>query len=91
LPGGKLEPNISARYDDGYFFYADNRLSQPSYTVVNATLTWYSLDDRWNVQAWGKNLNNALYYEGRSEQGGLGDAQRQAPPRTYGVTFRMKF
>jgi iron complex outermembrane recepter protein len=91
LPIGKLEPNVSARYDDGYFFYADNRLAQPSYTVLNATLTWYSLDDRWNVQAWGKNLNNALYYEGRSEQGGLGDAQRQAPPRTYGVTFRMKF
>jgi iron complex outermembrane recepter protein len=91
LPTGKLEPNVSVRYDDGYFFYADNRLAQPSYTVVNATLTWYSLDDRWNVQAWGKNLNNALYYEGRSEQGGLGDAQRQAPPRTYGVTFRMKF
>jgi iron complex outermembrane recepter protein len=91
LPTGKLEPSVSARYDDGYFFYADNRLAQPTYTVVNATLTWYSLDDRWNVQAWGKNLNNALYYEGRSEQGGLGDAQRQAPPRTYGVTLRMKF
>ena len=91
LPTGKLEPSVSARYDDGYFFYADNRLTQPSYTVLNATLTWYSPDDRWNVQAWGKNLNNALYYEGRSEQGGLGDAQRQAPPRTYGVTFQMKF
>jgi iron complex outermembrane receptor protein len=91
LPTGKLEPNVSARYDDGYFFYADNRLAQPSYTVVNATLTWYSLDDRWSLQAWGKNLNNALYYEGRSEQGGLGDAQRQAPPRTYGVTYQMKF
>jgi iron complex outermembrane receptor protein len=91
LPTGKLEPNLSIRYDDGYFFYADNRLSQPSYTVVNATLTWYSLDDRWSLQAWGKNLNNALYYEGRSEQGGLGDAQRQAPPRTYGVSFRVKF
>jgi iron complex outermembrane recepter protein len=91
LPTGKLEPSVSARYDDGYFFYADNRLSQPVYTVVNATLTWYSLDDRWSVQAWGKNLNNALYYEGRSEQAGLGDAQRQAPPRTYGVTFRTKF
>jgi len=90
LPTGKLEPNVSARYDDGYFFYADNRLAQPSYTVLNATLTWYSFDDRRSVQAWGKNLNNALYYEGRSEQGGLGDAQRQAPPRTYGVTFRVK-
>ena len=91
FPTGKLEPNVSARYDNGYFFYADNRLAQPCYTVLNATLTWYSLDDRWNVQAWGKNLNNALYYEGRSEQGGLGDAQRQAPPRTYGVMFQMKF
>ena len=91
LPTGELESNLSARYNDGYFFYADNRLAQPSYTVLNATLTWYPRNGRWNVQVWGKNLNDALYYEGRSEQGGLGDAQRQAPPRTYGVTVKVKF
>jgi iron complex outermembrane recepter protein len=91
FPTGKLDPNVSARYNDGYFFYADNRLAQPSYWILNASLTWYPPDERWSVQAWGKNLNNAVYYEGRSEQGGLGDAQRQAPPRTYGVNFRVKF
>jgi iron complex outermembrane receptor protein len=88
---GKLQPNISASYDDGYFFYADNRLAQPSYWLLNTSLTWYSLNDAWSIQAWGKNLNNAVYYQSRSEQGGLGDAQRQAPPRTFGLTFHSKF
>lgn len=91
LPFGRIEPNVSASYNDGFFFYADNRLAQPSYWLLNTSLTWYSPDANWSVQAWGKNLNDAVYYEGRSEQGGLGDAQRQAPPRTYGVTLRVKF
>ncbi|MDB6091711.1 MAG: hypothetical protein JWN85_4495 [Gammaproteobacteria bacterium] len=91
LPAGKIEPTVNISYDDGFFFYADNRLAQPSYWLLNTSLTWYSTDDKWSVRAWGKNLNNAVYYAGRSEQGGLGDAQRQAPPRTYGVTFRVKF
>jgi iron complex outermembrane recepter protein len=91
LPVGHIEPSVSASYNDGFFFYADNRLEQPSYWLVNSSLTWYSADENWSVQAWGKNLNDALYYAGRSEQGGLGDAQRQAPPRTYGVTLRVKF
>jgi len=91
LPYGHLEPTISGSYNDGYFFYADNRLTQPSYWLLNATMSWFSPDENLSVQVWGKNLNDALYYAGRSEQGGLGDAQRQAPPRTYGVTLRVKF
>ena len=90
LPSGSIVPAVNLNYNDGYFFYADNRLTQPSYWLANATLTWFSEDDRISVQAWGKNLNDETYYEGRSEQGGLGDAQRQAAPRTYGVTFRYK-
>jgi len=90
IGSGSIVPAVNLNYNDGYFFYADNRLTQPSYWLANATLTWFSEDDRFSVQAWGKNLNDETYYEGRSEQGGLGDAQRQAAPRTYGVTFRYK-
>lgn len=91
LQAGRIEPDVSASYNDGFFFYADNRLAQPSYWLLNASVTWYSSNDNWSVQAWGKNLNDAVYYQGRSEQGGLGDAQRQAAPRTYGVTLRVRF
>ncbi len=90
LASGSLVPALNLNFNDGYFFYADNRLTQPSYWLANASLTWFSEDDRFSVQAWGRNLNDETYYEGRSEQGGLGDAQRQAAPRTYGVTFRYK-
>jgi iron complex outermembrane receptor protein len=87
---GNFQPTVNFSYNDGFYFYADNRLEQPSYWLLNASLTWYLPNNRFSVQAWGKNLNDRVYYEGRSEQGGLGDAQRQAAPRTYGVTLRYK-
>ena len=30
LVAGKLQPNLNVSYDDGFFFYADNRLARPS-------------------------------------------------------------
>ncbi len=85
LPTGNIEPTVNVSYNDGFFFYADNRLIQPAYWMLNASVAWHSPGDTWTVQGWGKNLTNETYYEGRSEQGGLGDAQRQAaPPHLWG-------
>jgi iron complex outermembrane receptor protein len=91
LAEGRIEANVSASFNDGFFFYADNRLAQPSYWLLNASVTWLLDDDRWSLSAWGKNLGDELYYAGLSAQGGLGDAQRRAAPRTYGVTARVRF
>jgi iron complex outermembrane receptor protein len=91
LSTGRIETNLSASYNDGFFFYADNRLKQPPYSLVNASVTWLSDNDRWSVSAWGKNLGDEEYFAGLSAQGGLGDAQRRAAPRTYGVSARVRF
>ena len=88
---GTLQPNVSVSYNNGYVFYADNRLVQPSYWLLNTSLTWYAPEDAWSVQVWGKNLNNEVWYMSRSEQAGQGDVQRLAAPRTFGVTLRTKF
>lgn len=88
---GAIRPTVNASYNDGYFFYADNRLTQPRYWLLNASLNWALPGDRFDATVWAKNLANERYYAGRSEQAGLGDAQRQAAPRTYGVTLRARF
>jgi iron complex outermembrane receptor protein len=88
---GSLHPSVTGQYNDGYFYYPDNRLRQPSYVLINAALTWTSLDEKYSVRLWGRNLTDKLYYLGRSEQGGLSDAERVAGPRTYGVTLSAHF
>ncbi|WP_162256452.1 TonB-dependent receptor [Sphingomonas sp. Root710] len=88
---GEFRVAMNAAYNDGYFFYADNRLTQPSYWLVNGSITWTLPGGRFDAQLWAKNLTDATYYVGRSEQAGLGDAQRQAAPRTYGVTLTARF
>ncbi len=88
---GEFRLAVNAAYNDGYFFYADNRLTQPSFWLVNASLNWALPGDHFDAQLWVKNLTDVTYYAGRSEQAGLGDAQRQAAPRTYGLTLTARF
>ncbi|MDX3899287.1 MAG: TonB-dependent receptor [Sphingobium sp.] len=88
---GTFRPAVNAAYNDGFFFYADNRLAQPNYWLVNASLNWAAPGDHFQAQLWVKNLTDATYWAGRSEQAGLGDAQRQAAPRTYGLTLTTRF
>jgi iron complex outermembrane receptor protein len=82
---------VNAAYNDGFFFYADNRLAQPDFWLVNASLNWNLPGNHLTAQFWVKNVTDATYFAGRSEQAGLGDAQRQAAPRTYGLTLTARY
>lgn len=88
---GNVVVAVNAAYNDGFFYYADNRLEQPNFWLLNASLNWTLPGDHFTAQLWVKNLTDATYYAGRSEQAGLGDAQRQAAPRTYGLTLTARY
>ena len=88
---GDVTPSLSVSYNDGFFWYADNRITQPSYTLLGASVLWTSPDGRYDVRLWGKNLGNARYYMARAEQALVGDVQMQAAPRTYGITLGAHF
>jgi iron complex outermembrane recepter protein len=88
---GLITPSITEYYSTSYFAFPDNRLQQPPYALLNASIGWASVDDHYSVKLWGKNLTDRTYYESLTENTGLGDVQRQAAPRTYGVTFGAKF
>ena len=85
---GKFEPSISMQYNDGFFFDVANRLRQPSYVLINAGLGWTPPTSRFGVRVWIKNLLDERYYNVRQTVVfPIGDAQREAAPRTYGLTL----
>ncbi len=77
-------------HNDGYFASPENRLRQPAYDVVDASLTWTSADKHYSIRVWGKNLGNALYSE-QLDAVNFGDNRVAAPPRTFGVTGGLHF
>ena len=61
---GTLTPRIDANWQDDIYADANNRPTDfiPSYALVNARLTWRSVDDNWQISAEGTNLLNKYYY-----------------------------
>lgn len=88
---GLIRPSVTLVYNDGFYWQTDNRLTQPAYTLLNTSLTWSSPNSRYDVSLWGKNVTDARYYIARVTVARIGDAQEQAPPETYGVTFTAHF
>lgn len=84
---GRLQPSVTLTHNARYYWQSDNRLRQPAFTLLNASLLWTSDDRKYDVRIWGKNLTDATYYIARLGVTGLGDVQEQAAPRTFGVTF----
>jgi iron complex outermembrane receptor protein len=68
---------------------------QPSYTLVNARLGVSTMDERWTLELWGRNIldeeftvinfDTPLQLITPTYSSFLGD------PRTYGVTLRTRF
>ncbi len=83
---GRLQPSVTYVYNAGFFWQPDNRLTQPAYSLVNASLLWTSASKQIDARLWVKNLTNATYYVARLGVKSLGDVQEQAAPRTFGIT-----
>lgn len=77
-------------YNDGFFFDAQNRVRQPSYELVSASLGWTSPDGTFGARVWGKNLTDSRYYTNIPIQA-FGDTAVPAAPRTYGLTLEAHF
>lgn len=87
---GDVTLNATWYYNDGWYANPDNRLRQPSYHTVNASVSWTSPDEAWRVMAWAKNLFDEEYAIYLSAQAN-GDSTQLAAPRTYGIDIKRKF
>ena len=87
---GNLNFVVSDYYNSGFAWDPDNRLRQPSYDVVNASVDWSALNNSWGVRLWGRNLTGQHYcvFETATT---LLDSCAPASPRTYGITLSAHF
>jgi iron complex outermembrane receptor protein len=90
LAGGKLDLAGNVYYNGGYFADPQNRLQQPHYTLLDASITWKPANEAFFIRGWGKNLTNA-YYTQQQNALDVGDNEVAAPPRTYGLTVGFKY
>ena len=87
---GQINLGGSYSYNDGFYWYPDNVTRQPSYSLISASLGWRSTNDRFGLTLWGRNLADEQYFSFVSEAN-LGFAGSPAAPRTYGMTFNVRY
>jgi iron complex outermembrane receptor protein len=88
--GLNLTSGVLWYHNDGFYWEVDNRIKQPAYDVVNVQLGLGSVDERWEVRVFARNLLEEEYYQAHGIST-LGDVFIPAPPRTYGVAVSFKF
>jgi iron complex outermembrane receptor protein len=79
---------------DKIYFDPDNteRLAQPSYDLLDASVAYDTAEGRWRVTAWGKNLADEEYYKNVIPlSSSLVGVATMGVPRTYGVTLARQW
>lgn len=93
LGSNTLTLNGNVYHNSGYAAEPDNFRKQPSYQLYNASAD-FTIDGRWTISIWGRNLSNEavdLFPSVNGLGGGLGVPRSSyAPPRTYGVTLGVE-
>lgn len=77
-------------YSSKFFIESGNRIVQPAYALVNASLGFRPAGTGLELRFWGKNLTNRAVIYG-SNILPAGDSINHAPPRTYGVEAIYRF
>jgi iron complex outermembrane recepter protein len=89
---GRLDFNLTNEFNSGYFTEADNRLRQPAYDFLNASVSWTTPNERLNVKLWARNLlDKAVESEEVTGPPEGYTVDYSNPPRTYGLTLLYKF
>lgn len=94
LHSGYIRARADARYESSYWgdfaHVAGDRLG--NFLLVDASLTYYSKNERWSFGIWGKNLSDQAV-PGSSALGGIPGptATQLGPPRTFGARLTFNY
>ncbi|HEY0945018.1 MAG TPA: TonB-dependent receptor, partial [Opitutaceae bacterium] len=85
--------SLTASYSDTASYYTgatkDPNLFVPGYSLVNASVGYETLDRKWRISLWGRNLGDTEYLLTPSTQVVL--SEYLGDPRTYGVSVGFRF
>lgn len=87
---GRINLSATYVYNSGFFWEPDNRIKQPSYSLLSGQVGWTDPTDKFGAKIFAKNLTNEKYALWMVAFA-FGDEYAAAPPRTYGVELNFKF
>jgi iron complex outermembrane receptor protein len=87
---GEITANLNLSFHAKSYFDAQNALERTPYQLLNASVGWTSMDRKWGVDVWGRNLNSAKYYINYNYAAFSGDYSPGAP-MTFGARLRYSF
>lgn len=87
---GRIEAAGTIFYSSKFYLEAGNRVVQPDYALLNASLGVRPHGTNAEIRLWGKNLTNQSVLYGSNILAN-GDSVNHAPPRTYGIEFIYRF
>lgn len=88
---GQLSLRGGVSYTDKEYFNDANTVSGPAYTLVDASVDYVSLNHKWKVSLFGKNLTEEEYFYWGSTLGALGANRFIGAPLTWGVRVGYDF
>jgi iron complex outermembrane recepter protein len=87
---GTLSVNVTYYHSSRFYAAPDDYLYQGDFGILNSSIMWADPGNRYSIKAWGKNLGNNVYATSLIEAN-QGSLRALGSPRTYGVTFGVKF
>jgi iron complex outermembrane receptor protein len=87
---GSISSTATASYTDTFFYDPSNRLTSPSYVLLNGVITWKPRPRGFEFSVWGQNLTDRVYPQIITFST-AGDRIAYARPRTYGVRVGYEF
>lgn len=91
LFGGEITANVTAFFSSRFYFDLTNRINQPAYEVVNASITWRAHPDHgFYASVFAQNLTDQVYLAGCIISSFI-DACQANKPRWFGGTVGFNF
>jgi iron complex outermembrane recepter protein len=87
---GRFALSATGYHTDRYFYDAQNRVTQPSYTTLSALASFTPQNSKFTFSIWGRNLTNQVYYQSVLIST-ASDGVSYAPPRTYGIRATYEY
>jgi iron complex outermembrane recepter protein len=88
---GEFGLNGTYAYNGAFYFDPDNQYRQGGYGLVDGELRWQPDGGRYRVRAWVKNALDKQYYALIRTGSGIPPDGFPGAPRTFGVSFELKF
>jgi iron complex outermembrane receptor protein len=88
--GGDLEVSGNAYFNNGFFWHVDNRIKEPSHTLLNGSMSWQASGSNIRYTVWGKNLTDELVANMVAEST-TNDGVSYNAPRSFGVRVSADF